>query len=222
MVPACNKYTSIGSTLLFAALLTGCTSSDQFQVTRVSQLVQLMASEDTQDCRFKTIRTDVYSEIFARDDSVSFIKNLEDLCPTVGFALSEADPALGSQSAFFDVTNEEEPSGLGSSGGGTRSAGNGTSGSSGGGSTGDGSDGAGSNTGGESTGGSSGGSAGGDDSSSGGGSSAGGSGKGGGGKGGGGKGGKGGGRNGNNGGGNGPEGASPGKGHRANFDENGT
>lgn len=137
-----------------------------------------MASEDAQECRFKTIRTDVYSEILARDDSVSFIKNLEDLCPTVGFALSEADPALGSQSAFFDVTNEEEPSGLGSPGGGTRSAGNGTSGSSGGGSTGV-----------ESTGGDSGGSS------------------------------AGGGRKGNNGGGNGPEGASPGKGHRANFDE---
>ena len=161
MVLACKKFTSISSTLVSAALLMGCASSEQVHVTRASQLDQLIASEDARECRFNAIRTDVYSEIMARDDSVSFIRNLEALCPEMAFAFSNADPEQVSQSAFLEVFTEESRSRNGSSDGrigasdSTRSAENGTSGSSGSGSTGGGSGGAGggSSTGGESSGG---------------------------------------------------------------------
>ena len=161
MVLACKKFTSISSTLVSAALLMGCASSEQVHVTRASQLDQLIASEDARECRFNAIRTDVYSEIMARDDSVSFIRNLEALCPEMAFAFSNADPEQVSQSAFLEVFTEESRSRNGSPDGrigasdSTRSAENGTSGSSGSGSTGGGSGGAGggSSTGGESSGG---------------------------------------------------------------------
>ena len=161
MVLACKKFTSISSTLVSAALLMGCASSEQVHVTRASQLDQLIASEDARECRFNAIRTDVYSEIMARDDSVSFIRNLEALCPEMAFAFSNADPEQVSQSAFLEVFTEESRSRNGSSDGrigasdSTRSVENGTSGSSGSGSTGGGSGGAGggSSTGGESSGG---------------------------------------------------------------------
>lgn len=161
MVLACKKFTSISSTLVSAALLMGCASSEQVHVTRASQLDQLIASEDARECRFNAIRTDVYSEIMARDDSVSFIRNLEALCPEMAFAFSNADPEQVSQSAFLEVFTEESRSRNGSPDGrigasdSTRSVENGTSGSSGSGSTGGGSGGAGggSSTGGESSGG---------------------------------------------------------------------